>query len=144
MAERPAGQVGGQTVEDQVAAGGAGGNVAVVGIKRYASHLLLMVLREKEVIFIPLCASEVKEAGGGVKSYLEGAVQSLGLQVPDVHAVIETSADQKLRRGAQTHPGLLFLNTQVQTSTVTLYRDRRALSEILTRLTRLSKTTQHK
>lgn len=46
-----------------------------------------------------------------MRSYLEGAVQSRGLQVPDVHAVIETSADQELRRGAQTHPGLLFLNT---------------------------------
>lgn len=46
-----------------------------------------------------------------MRSYLEGAVQSLGLQVPDVYAVIETSADQKLRRGAETHPGLLFLNT---------------------------------
>lgn len=54
MAERPAGQVGGQTVEDQVAAGGAGGNVAVVSIKGHASHLLLMVLREKEAMFIPL------------------------------------------------------------------------------------------
>ena len=49
-------------------------------------------------------------AGG----YLEGAVQSLGLQVPDVNAVIQTAADQELRRRAQTHTRLLFLNGQTE------------------------------
>lgn len=39
-------------------------------------------------------------------------MESLGLQVPDVNTVIQTSTDQKLRRGAQTHTGLLFLNRE--------------------------------
>lgn len=43
-------------------------------------------------------------------SHLEGAVQSLGFQVPDVNTVVQTSTDQKLRRGTQTYTGLSFLS----------------------------------
>lgn len=49
-----------------------------------------------------------------VNSHLERTVQSLGLQVPDVNAVVKTSTDQKLRGGAQTHAGLPFLNRRLQ------------------------------
>lgn len=45
-------------------------------------------------------------------SHLEGAVQSLGFQVPDVNTVVQTSTDQKLRRGTQTYTGLSFLSRQ--------------------------------
>ena len=44
VAEGFAGQVGGQTVEDQISAGGAGGDVAVIGIKGNAGHLFFVVL----------------------------------------------------------------------------------------------------
>lgn len=49
-----------------------------------------------------------------LSSYLERAVQSLGLQVPDVNTMIQASTDQKLRRGTQTHTGLFFLNRELQ------------------------------
>lgn len=49
-----------------------------------------------------------------VNSHLEWTVQSLGLQVPDVNAVVKTPTDQKLRGGAQTHTGLPFLKRRLQ------------------------------
>lgn len=41
-----AGQVGGQTVEDQISTGGTGGNVAVIGVEGHTGHLFFMVLRD--------------------------------------------------------------------------------------------------
>lgn len=46
MAEGFAGQVGGQTVEDQISTGGAGGDVAVIGVEGHTRHLFFMVLRD--------------------------------------------------------------------------------------------------
>lgn len=45
VSEGLAGQVGGQTVKDQISTGGAGGHVAVVSIEGHAGHLLFVVLR---------------------------------------------------------------------------------------------------
>ncbi len=47
VAEGFAGQVGGQTVEDQISAGGAGGDVTVIGIEGHTGHLFFMVLRDR-------------------------------------------------------------------------------------------------
>ena len=44
MAEGFAGQVGGQAVEDQISTGGAGGDVAVVGVEGHTGHLFFMIL----------------------------------------------------------------------------------------------------
>lgn len=41
-----AGQVGGQTVEDQISTGGAGGDVAVIGVEGHTRHVFFMVLRD--------------------------------------------------------------------------------------------------
>lgn len=51
-------------------------------------------------------------------SYLEGAVQPLGLQIPDVNALVQTSAHQELRGGAQTHTGLFLLSNDRETTEV--------------------------
>lgn len=95
-------------MEDQVPAGGARGHAAVVGVKGHAGHLFFMVLqRQTQIIVHPLSRCFRWE-----DSYFEGAVQLDGLQVPDVDTVIQTPADQEMRRGAQAHTGLLFLSTQ--------------------------------
>lgn len=44
MTKGPAGNISGQTVEDQVPAGGAGGDGAVVGVERHTGHIFFMVL----------------------------------------------------------------------------------------------------
>lgn len=43
-----AGHVGGQTVEDQISAGRAGGDGAVVGIKGHTGHIFFVVLSDRE------------------------------------------------------------------------------------------------
>lgn len=45
------GQVGGQTVDDQISTGGTGGDVAVIGIEGNASHLFFVILRNRPVAF---------------------------------------------------------------------------------------------
>lgn len=47
MTESFAGHIGGQTVEDQISAGRAGGNGAVVGIKRHTGHIFFVVLTDR-------------------------------------------------------------------------------------------------
>lgn len=44
MAKGPAGNISGQTVEDQVPAGWAGGDGAVIGVERHTGHIFFMVL----------------------------------------------------------------------------------------------------
>lgn len=42
-----AGHIGGQTVEDQISAGRAGGDGAVIGIKRHTGHFFFVVLTDR-------------------------------------------------------------------------------------------------
>lgn len=51
VAEGFAGHVGGQTVQDQVSAGGTGSNGAVIGVEGHAGHLFFMILRDRGTIF---------------------------------------------------------------------------------------------
>lgn len=49
-----AGHISSQTVEDQVPAGGARGNGAVIGVEWHTGHLFFMVLKEKKTFPSPM------------------------------------------------------------------------------------------
>lgn len=50
MTKGLAGNISGQTVEDQVPAGGAGGDGAVVGVERHTGHIFFMVLEDRKFL----------------------------------------------------------------------------------------------
>lgn len=53
MTEGLAGNIGSQAVEDQVPAGGAGGDGAVIGVERHTGHLFFVVLQDSKPYLQP-------------------------------------------------------------------------------------------
>lgn len=54
MAKGLAGHISSQAVEDQVPAGGARGDGAVIGVERHTGHVFFMVLEERGKPFLHL------------------------------------------------------------------------------------------